>query len=228
MTVNLEKANNKGKVLVLNSYQSWKDAMLIDPTGEQEQLICFEKIGSTHAYGSCAINHQNMLHIFGGYRDRRQISRLSGYYLERIGDLTFDFAWGGCSVMENGRIFLCNPSEPVYKCRRSTGPLKNFAQIESSAYNHFNIQTSCSDSKSYNSTVLCIATFSAVLVAVGSSYHIKGEKFEDENWTVIDDPPITGTSWYQYASVFHAGHFYYFGGYNMHGDIRLRAWSTEK
>ena len=38
---------------------------------------------------SCSINWKNQLYIFGGATERRQISRLSGQKLERVGDLPF-------------------------------------------------------------------------------------------------------------------------------------------
>ena len=38
----------------------------------------------------------------------------------------------------------------------------------------------------------------------------KSEKFENGNWTDIEEPPVRSISYY--AVVFHAGNFYYFGG----------------
>ena len=44
--------------------------------------------------------------IFGGHNEERQISRLKGYKLKRIGSLDFEHMFGACSVM-NEEIYLC-------------------------------------------------------------------------------------------------------------------------
>ena len=93
-------------VLVLNSEYGWNPAVLIDSKGNNEELTCFERDSKTEAYGSCSINWQNQMIVFGGFHEMSQISRLDGYKLKRIGNLDFDHSAGACSVM-NGEIFLC-------------------------------------------------------------------------------------------------------------------------
>ena len=155
-------------ILVLNSHcvyrdhaknpkaDCWKPATLINSAGEQEELSCFKRQDVTKAWHSCPVNWKNQLFIFGGYKEKRQVSRLIGYKLKHVGDLTFNHVIGACSVMGNQHIFLCFSSEDekgsIYKkerkrCRRSTGPLKEFLQMTLSSYKHAWIQTSCSDSK---------------------------------------------------------------------------------
>ena len=78
--------------------------------------------------------------------------------------------------------------------------------------------------------VLTVSTFfysishyySAVLVAVGSHKpdHQKSEKLEGGSWSDIQEPPVGG-SFHHYAVVFHAGSFYYFGGYGIAGGHSL-------
>ena len=41
----------------------------------------------------------------------------------------------------------------------------------------------------------------------------KSEKFVEGGWSDIQEPPVSGEEMTDYAVVFHAGHFYYFGGY---------------
>ena len=90
---------------------SWKPAMILDPAGEQgsswRKLDCFEPESETEAYYSCSITWTNKLYIFGGHIDQRQISRLDGYHLKRIGTLDFDHYLGGCTVMNDESIYLC-------------------------------------------------------------------------------------------------------------------------
>ena len=124
--------------------------MLINSAGDQEELACFQRDSNTDAYRSCSINWNNQLFIFGGETERRQISRLTGHKLERIGDLTFDHDFAACSVMSSQYIFLCfnlADSNDHKRCRRSTGPLDQFSEVALSTYNHGYSQTSSSDSK---------------------------------------------------------------------------------
>ena len=57
-----------------------------------------------------------------------------------------------------------------------------------------------------------------MLVAVGSYFpdNKKSEILEDGNWKDIEEPPVD-VRFFQYAAVFYAGNFYYFGG---NGDTR--------
>ena len=127
--------------------------MLINSEGEQQELACFERDDDTEAHYSCSINWKNQFHVFGGSSKPRQISRLSGYRLVRIGTLDFDHRSGACSVMANHFIFLCfsRATRNQRRCWRSTGPLDNkwpFEKISMSNHGHASAKTSCSDSKS--------------------------------------------------------------------------------
>ena len=144
----------KDPILVINSYKStfvgWKPAMLLNSESEQEVLACFERDQETAAYFSCSINWNNQLFIFGGHltKHRRQISRLTGHKLERLSSsLDFDHARGACSVMGKKVILLCFGSDNKKRCKQSTGPLDKFSDVPLSKYDHFVMQTSCSDSK---------------------------------------------------------------------------------
>ena len=186
--------------------------MLINSEGEQKELSCFERGARTEAYYSCSINWKNQFHVFGGFYQKRQISRLSGYRLELIGNLAFAHSFGTCSVMANQLIFLCfnNDWNDFKRCRRSIGPLETFTEITLSKHNHRGIQTSCSDSKS---SLQISHNCLGVLVAVGSAWpnNKKGEKFEDGDWIDIQEAPV-GRSLNYYAVVFYGANFYYFGG----------------
>ena len=125
--------------------------MLVNSVGEQEKLTCFHRDNTTEAHQSCSLSWKNQLFIFGGNKERRQISRLTGHKLERVGDLTFPLYEGACSVMANQFIFLCFHYHDSKKCRRSAGPLEQFSLVPSfSTYDHRWIPTSCSDSKLYS------------------------------------------------------------------------------
>ena len=144
----------KDSVLVLNSNGGWKDALLFNSDGEQQKVTCFERDDKTEAFLSCSVNWNNQLFIFGGKKEKRQISRLTGHKLEKVQSLDFDHKQGACSVMASKFIFLCfntADSNDLKRCRRSTGPLEPFEPVSLSNHNHGIAQTSCSDSKSLNS-----------------------------------------------------------------------------
>ena len=154
------QAEKKGTVLVLYSKEIkgrkyWRPAELINPDGEQNELICLDRRSETEAYFSCSVNWKNQLHVFGGSANKRQISRLNGYRLERIGSLTFDHYWGACSVMASQYIFLCFnfDSKDTKRCRRSTEPNGTFTEVALSKHDHRYTQISCSESKSINKSL---------------------------------------------------------------------------
>ena len=62
--------------------------------------------------------------------------------------------------------------------------------------------------------------YSAVLVAVAGADGLESEKFENGNWSDLQQPP-SGEYPYMsaYAAIFHAGNHYYFGGWNA--KVRL-------
>ena len=137
-------------ILVLNSNWNgkWKPALLINSEGRQRKLTCFEPDKKTEASDSCSINWQNQLYIFGG-GNKRQISKLNGHKLKRLGSLTFDHEDGGCSVMNNQFIYLCFGSDSDDKqCRWSAGPLTTFTKVALSNHDHRFNQISCSESES--------------------------------------------------------------------------------
>ena len=139
------------KVLILAGTTNWEPAMLINSNGEQEQLGCFQHDSNTQAYWACSVQWQNQMYIFGGSvsTTKRQISRLFGYKVERVGSLSFDYSNGGCSAMNNQYIFLCFSNGDYRRCRRSTGPMNIFSEVALSNHNHQATKTSCTNSKSH-------------------------------------------------------------------------------
>ena len=62
---------------------------------------------------------------------------------------------------------------------------------------------------------------SAALVAVGDYSSKKGEKFENDIWSDIEDPPIDDTRFLDYDVTFYDGNYYYFGGVSSSQILRL-------
>ena len=61
----------------------------------------------TEAYCSCSISWQNQFFVFGGSSQRRQISKLIGCELTRVGTLDFDHYRGGCANVADNQLYLC-------------------------------------------------------------------------------------------------------------------------
>ena len=136
----------KDPILVLNSKDGWKPAAIIHPsTGLKEEAACFKRQGTTEVYRSCAITWQNNLHIIGGQQKPNQISRLTGFNLKWIGDLSFRHTGRGCAVMGN-KIYLCFGRDSRV-CRKSDGPLKSFSGVASLNFERLNIPITSSNSK---------------------------------------------------------------------------------
>ena len=76
--------------------------------------------------------------------------------------------------------------------------------------------TSKSAFQTVSHTAYSVTHFSAAMVAVGS-YRPDNKKSEifkkgATNWTSIAEPPVWKSPFAHYATIFHAGNFYYFGG----------------
>ena len=85
--------------------------MLINTvTGDQEELTCFERDSDTEAFYSCFINWKNQLFIFGGQTNKRQISRLTGHRLKRVGHLQ-----GGSKIFELKTYDICEKMSKTFE-----------------------------------------------------------------------------------------------------------------
>ena len=77
-------------------------------------------------------------YLFGGEKEKNQISTLNGCTLERVGSLSFHHYWGACTTVHDQTIFLCfnNESGDYKKCRKSTRPTGLFLDVEETYNNH--------------------------------------------------------------------------------------------
>jgi len=86
-----------------------------------------------------SVEYQNKLFVFGGYRQRRQVSIVEECKLERKFDLLFDFYNGVCGTFnfdqEPEVVLLCFSDSSDKMCHRYDG--NDFQQLEvSTQYNH--------------------------------------------------------------------------------------------
>ena len=103
----------------------------------------------TETYHSCSLTWQGKLYVFGGDKEKRQISVLNGCTLERISYLNSDHYWGACTNM-NDQIYLCfnmGPTEDYKKCRVSSSPESEFMEIPESNFYHAQTRIGSSQGK---------------------------------------------------------------------------------
>ena len=118
-----------------------------------ETDIDFKFGEKTSVYQSCSITFKNQFLVFGGAKgdDRRQISRLSGCDLRRIGTLEFDHQVGACTSVNDEKIYLCfnsNYNAPIgdrKKCRYANKPLAAFTEAASSKHGHIGTSIAASE-----------------------------------------------------------------------------------
>ena len=110
--------------------------------------IVFEFDKGTEIYYSCSVQWHNHHYVFGGYRNRRQVSMVNGKRLERKQTLNFSYWAGGCTVLSQRTILLCfgSPDESNV-CRQSNNPLGSFNKLPNSNTYHYRAKIASFDGK---------------------------------------------------------------------------------
>ena len=126
-------------VLVLNTHGS--QPLITNAAGKIEYGgidFDFTYGPQTEVYYSCSIVWHGQLYLFGGDREKNQISTLNGCFLERVGSLSFHHYQGACTTVHDQTIFLCfnNESGDYKKCRKSTRPTGLFLDVEETYKSH--------------------------------------------------------------------------------------------
>ena len=142
----------KKTVLVLNTYERYAaprrtPPVVVDAEGRMDSNILFSHIGETEVYLSCSVMYRNKYYVFGGVRQMRQISELTGCELRRIGSLKFNHAYGSCSTFGDREILLCFDWNDNKQCRSAVDPLGDFTKIEPSTHEHEYARTASTQSK---------------------------------------------------------------------------------
>ena len=129
-------------VLILNTRNSSNKAVITDGNGKEEYQgddFSFTFGKNTEVYGSCSVTWRGELFIFGGDEETKQISKLNGCQLERIGSLSFNHDFGTCAVVNDEDIYLCfndGGSADLKRCRKANEPMGVFKEINQSNYEH--------------------------------------------------------------------------------------------
>ena len=114
--------------------------MITDASGRADNNFNFRFGENTSVYHSCSMKYKNQFYVFGGTTsyggDKRQISKLEGCSLQRIGTLAFDHSGGACTGVNDQQIYLCFDSHYSKVCRYAENPLDTFTEAASSVYGH--------------------------------------------------------------------------------------------
>ena len=122
----------------------------MDSEGRQDDDIVMLFGVGTEVYRSCSISWRNQFFVFGGESQKRQISRLVGYELLRIGTLDFDHYFGGCTNVADDQLYLCFSSADggdYKKCRVASDPMSDFTEVQLSVFEHKTTRVASSNSK---------------------------------------------------------------------------------
>ena len=134
-------------VLVLNSFEEYKAPLLVDAKGRNDPSVTMSVGENTEVFNSCSVTYRNRFYVFGGDRQKRQISEVAQCELRRIGTLDFIHYYGACNNFGDREIYLCFGVWATKQCRSAVDPLGNFIEIAPSTYKHLYARTAASPSK---------------------------------------------------------------------------------
>ena len=145
------------EVLILNTRASQGVPVLTNLSGKDERDFGFVFEGGATVHTGCSLLWQSTYYMFGGYGNKNQIARLDNCQLTKIGDLSFQFSYGGCTTADN-KIHLCfNDNSAEYDvCRSSLSPTGAFEITVKSTYKHLGVKIASHESKLIKGGPICI------------------------------------------------------------------------
>ena len=143
--------SERNTILLLNTKSPKNIPLMFNSTGFVDRNFLFLFDDHTSVYESCGLTFRNEFYIFGGegFGQTRQLSKIEGCKLKRIGSLTFDHQYGSCTNMADYRVYLCfqNFANDHRRCRQALSPEGFFQQTALSNFEHKFIQISASNRK---------------------------------------------------------------------------------
>ena len=91
----------------------------------------------TEVSRSCSAQWKNVYYVFGGKKEKRQVSSVIGNRLERKATLKFEFSRGGCTAVNEQTIVLCFHDAQPDICWQSNNPLGTFIKLPKSIDRHW-------------------------------------------------------------------------------------------
>ena len=151
-TTTTSASKPKTSILILNTQFEKAvrnlPVVITDSNGKVEfagEDFDFEFGHQTEVDGSCSVTYRGDFYVFGGSYLDRQISKLEGCSLKRIGDLDFDFQVGGCAAVNEESIYLCFRRYDYKRCFFGTDPVGTFHNVTESHFNHARTRVAAND-----------------------------------------------------------------------------------
>ena len=112
--------------------------------------LAFSFPADTEVEEACSLLFNDEMYVFGGLYEMRQISKVTGCGLKRIGNLDFYFHAGTCTLMQSSTLLLCFD---YYRyggkvCRVADRPTASFKKIRESNYHHYSAKIASNGGKS--------------------------------------------------------------------------------
>ena len=152
---------NISAVLILNTWSSKtlgfnNKPILTDFNGRAINCPAFTIANDVEVNTSCAVTYKGRFYVYGGWKNKRLIAKVTDKALTNVGSLPFDFLWGGCSSTSD-KIILCfhflNPYisnkfwVDMKTCYKTTNPIAQFEETRKSIKEHRSIKFASSECK---------------------------------------------------------------------------------
>ena len=192
--------NNQTILVIHTKEETSKPVIMMDPNGYTYNTNFFTIEPRTGAYHSCSALLYGQMFIFGGGTESivRQVSIVRNCGLRRVGDLSYDFAFGGCNTFKTAQglqeVLMCFQADNGKGCHRFDG--KDFTKAPTAVSDHF--ETS-------------LANYNNGAFIIGGTTNRKMEFLEKSYWTNKGLFPLTQETISGYSVVNFGKDLYLFG-----------------
>ena len=138
LTTTTAASKPKTSILILNTRND-NIPVITDSNGKAEYSgkdFDFDFGDETQVQDCCSVTYRGHFYVFGGYNFKKQISKLEGCSLQRIGSLDFDFYLGGCATVNEESIYLCFDEDDSKRCHFGSDPIGTFSSVIKSQFSH--------------------------------------------------------------------------------------------
>ena len=188
-------------VLVLSTRRPYTRNIIVDVNGREDYDFNVDFDSGTEAWESCTVVWHGEMFIYGGWKNRNQISKLANCKVEQLGELPFFHRRGGCAITPTGRVYLCFHYHSDKLCYQAEKPgVSEFASLANSTHGH-------------RATRIAYGGDSVIVVGGADPNHGHTEVMStaDNEWQLKADYPFHDDI-YNSPVVYFDGAFIVFGG----------------
>ena len=100
--------------MILSTREPSNDPVITNSLGKEDRDFNFDLTERTEVFRSCGLTWRGESYVFGGESENRQISKIVGCSLERIGSLDNDFINATCTNVNDEDLYLCFNESPCF------------------------------------------------------------------------------------------------------------------